>query len=94
MLSTDELLCQGTEEDATTIAWQVNSTAAQQSGAAGTTSRKMFSTPELVVWPQPVCFLSFPFAQKVLALRQGTEPKYNFSPETINKIPTKLNETS
>lgn len=58
---------------------------------ASTTINKMFSTPELVVWPPPVCFLSFPYTQKVRALRQGTEPKHNFPPETINKIPTKVN---
>lgn len=59
-----------------------------------TTGNKMSSTPETAVWPQPVCFLSVPFAQKVLALRQGTELKHNFPPETINKIPIKVNETS
>lgn len=61
---------------------------------ASTTISKMFSTPELVVWPGPMCILSFPFAQKVLALRQGTEPKHNFPPETINKIASKVNEQS
>lgn len=60
---------------------------------ASTTINKMFSAPELVVWP-PVCLPSFPCTQKVPALRQGTEPKHSFPPETIHKIPTKVNETS
>lgn len=60
---------------------------------ASTTTSHTFSMQDLVVWSQPVYFLSFTFTQQASALRQGIEPQHNFPTETINQKLNNVNET-
>lgn len=81
-----ELTKAGTAEEAITIARQER--VLQQNTAvlqASTTIKHTFSTQRLVLWSQPLCFLSFAFAQQVLTPRQGIEPNHKFLTETINQ---------